>query len=64
MRLTDFWERMDLLLGPRYARSWAEEQHLAGLGGRTVVQALGAGIDTRTVWRAVCEHANVPNHLR
>lgn len=50
-------------LGPRYARSWAADQHLAELGGMTVEQALAAGTPTREVWRAVCANLAVPNHL-
>lgn len=63
MRLTDFWERMELTFGPAYARSWAADQHLAALGGRTVEQALAQGEHTKDVWRAVCEHAAVPPQL-
>ncbi len=63
MRLTDFWERMELTFGAAYARSWADDQHLAALGGRTVVEALAQGEDTREVWRAVCAHARVPSDL-
>jgi hypothetical protein len=64
VRLTDFWERMELTFGRAYARSWADEQHLATLGGRTVTQALAEGEETREVWRAVCAHAPVPTDLR
>lgn len=64
MRLTDFWERMEATFGRTYARSWAHDQHLAQLGGLTVMQALAAGIDTREVWRAVCANAAVPADLR
>lgn len=64
VRLTDFWERMDETFGRTYSRSWAEEQHLRALGGRTVTQALTDGEDTKDVWRAVCAHAQVPRHLR
>ncbi len=64
MRASDFWERMELTFGRGYARSWAHDQHLAALGGRTVMQALAEGTDTREVWRAVCAHAPVPAHLR
>ena len=63
MRLTDFWERMDLTFGAAYARSWAADQHLAALGGRTVEEALAHGEQTKDVWRAVCAHASVPSHL-
>jgi len=64
VRLTDFWERMELTFGRAYARSWADDQHLAALGGRTVAQALADGEDTRAVWEAVCAHAAVPSQLR
>jgi hypothetical protein len=37
---------------------------LAGLGGRTVDQALAEGVDPKTVWRAVCEAFEVPERLR
>ncbi len=62
MRLTDFWERMDAVLGPAYARSWAEDVVLPGLGC-TAVQAIAAGVDTREVWRAVCATIDVPSAL-
>ena len=37
---------------------------LSGLGGRTVNKALAEGEDAKVVWRAVCEHFNVPDTLR
>jgi hypothetical protein len=55
---------METTFGRTYARSWAEEQHLAALGGRTVLEAMAEGEDTRAVWEAVCAHARVPAHLR
>jgi hypothetical protein len=64
MRLADFWERMELTLGRTYARSWAADQSLAELQGRTVMEALAAGVPTRQVWHAVCLHATVPADLR
>ena len=53
MRLTDFWERMELALGAGYARSWAADFHIPDLSGRTVEQALADGEETLVVWRAV-----------
>ena len=53
MRLTDFWERLEQVFGPGYARSVAEDQVLPGLAGRTIRQALAQGEQTITVWRAV-----------
>ncbi len=60
MRLTDFWARMDAALGAGYARSWAHDHVLAGLGGRTVDEAIADGEDTLVVWRAV--HAELALH--
>ncbi len=45
---------MDQVFGPVYAASVASDQVLPQLGGRTVRQALEAGFETVTVWRAVC----------
>jgi Protein of unknown function (DUF3046) len=64
VRLTVFWERMRVQFGDSYAASVAKDYVLAGLGGRTVEQALAAGEDPKTVWRAVCEAFDVPQKLR
>ena len=53
MRLTDFWTRLEQSFGGAYARSLAADQTFAGLGGRTIDEALAQGEDTATVWRAV-----------
>ena len=60
VRLSDFWERMDEHFGRAYALSWADDQVLGELGGRTVAQALADGDDTREVWLAVWEHERLP----
>ena len=60
MRLTDFWWRMNAQLGAGYAESFARDQVLRELGGRTVEEALRAGEDVKTVWRAVCDSLEVP----
>ena len=64
VRLTVFWERMRAQFGDSYAQSVAKDFVLAGLGGRTVDQALADGVDAKTVWRAVCEAFDVPERLR
>ena len=53
MRHTEFWARMEKLFGEAYADSYARDQVLATLGGRSVHQALKDGDDTKDVWRAV-----------
>ena len=59
MRLTDFWGRMERRFGAAYAASYAADQVLSTLGGRTVQQALDDGDDAKQVWRAVCESTAV-----
>jgi DUF3046 family protein len=54
MRLTDLWGRLEAVFGPAYAASVASDQILPELQGRTVDQALLAGVPAVTVWRAVC----------
>jgi hypothetical protein len=51
---------MDQHLGANYSRTWAREHVLRELGGRTVLQALDAGEDTKTVWRAVWASLELP----
>jgi hypothetical protein len=66
VRLTDFWERLEQVFGPGYARSVAEDQILPELNGRTIRQALAQGEMTATVWRAVVAAFpdRVPSTLR
>jgi len=64
MRLTEFWQRMNAHFGEAYADSFARDYVVAELGGRTVHEALAAGVAAKTVWRAVCEAVDVPDSLR
>lgn len=64
MRLTEFWQRMDEQFGSAYAQSVAKDYVIAGLGGRTITQALAEGEDVKVVWRAVAAAFNVPDRLR
>jgi hypothetical protein len=60
VRLTEFWNRMEARFGRAYARSYAADQVLSTLDGRTVEQALADGADAKQVWRAVCDAEDVP----
>ena len=60
MRHTEFWTRMDEALGAAYARTWAEQQVMSSLGGRTVTEALAAGDSPKQVWAAVHERLGLP----
>ena len=64
MRHTEFWDRMEAALGPAYARSWASMQVIGELGGRTVDEALAAGIAPKQVWRAVWAVLELPARER
>lgn len=60
MRLSQFRELMEDEFGAARAASLCRDHVFAGLGGRTVEQALEAGVDPRKVWREVCEAYDVP----
>ncbi|HKA67707.1 MAG TPA: DUF3046 domain-containing protein [Actinomycetes bacterium] len=64
MRLTEFWARMRHHLGATYADSFARDFVIADLGGRTVNEALAAGLDAKDVWRAVCTVLQLPPTAR
>jgi len=55
---------MDELFGSDYAQSVAKDFVLAGLGGRTVQQALAEGEDVKVIWKAMCAAFPVPERLR
>jgi hypothetical protein len=64
MRHTEFWSRMELVLGPSYARVWSRQQVLSALDGRTVDEALQAGEPPKLVWRAVSDALSLPESQR
>lgn len=64
VRLTHFRALMADEFGPVRAASLARDHVFADLDGRTVEQALDAGIDPKDVWRAVCEAFEVPAERR
>ncbi|WP_224391849.1 DUF3046 domain-containing protein [Pseudonocardia sp. ICBG1293] len=60
MRLSHFRELMEGEFGPVRAASLSRDHVFADLGGRTVEQAIEAGVDLRRIWRAVCAVYEVP----
>lgn len=64
VRLTHFRALMADEFGAVRATSLARDHVFAGLDGRTVEQALEAGVDPKDVWRAVCEAFEVPAERR
>ena len=51
---------METRFGKSYADSVARDQVIGRLGNRTVHEALTAGESAKDVWRAVCEHFEIP----
>lgn len=64
MRHTEFWALLEQVVGPTYARTWAEQQSITGLGSRTVVEALAAGMTPKEVWAEVRRHLGLPDTWR
>lgn len=64
VRLTEFRRLMQAQFGALRAPSVAQDHVFGVLGGLTVNEALAAGEDPRTVWRAVCDAFDVPEPLR
>jgi len=60
VRLTQFRDLMTDEFGAPRAAAVSRDHVFAELGGRTVEQALEAGIDPRKVWRAVGDGYDVP----
>ncbi len=63
MRLTEFWARMEARFGSTYASSVAADYRLPVLGA-TINDALADGVETKTIWRAVCSVCEMPAQLR
>ena len=55
---------MEAAFGSVYAQSLALDYVFASLGGRTVSDAIAAGVPTADIWRAVCKEYEVPAQLR
>jgi hypothetical protein len=58
--LTEFHELVEQQFGPVRGASIIVDHVLSGLGSRTSVQAIEAGVDPRDVWRALCADFDVP----
>ncbi|SDZ08524.1 Protein of unknown function [Tessaracoccus flavus] len=64
MREVELWARMAAVLPGGYAATWADQVVLEDLDGRTVRDALGAGIPCKRIWRAVWRQLELPDTLR
>ncbi|MGB3442797.1 MAG: DUF3046 domain-containing protein [Actinophytocola sp.] len=64
MRITVFRKHMAQEFGDVRADMLARDHVFSSLGGRTVDQALEAGLEPKEIWRAVCEAFEVPFERR
>ncbi|GAB3281220.1 hypothetical protein GCM10027563_10480 [Parasphingorhabdus pacifica] len=64
MRHTAFRRRMAEEFGEIRAEMLAQDHVMAELGGRTVDQALDAGLFPKEVWHAVCDTFDIPAERR
>ena len=64
MRHTEFWARLDEVLGRSYSRTWAELTVVRDLDGRTTQEALDAGMSPKQVWAAVRRQLELPESER
>jgi hypothetical protein len=64
MRHTEFWARLDHVLGRSYSRTWAELTVVRDLDGRTTKEALDAGVPPKQVWAAVWRQLELPDSER
>jgi hypothetical protein len=64
MRVSEFWRAVDQVFGEAYGSVVTRDVVLEGLGGRSAVDALAAGIDARRVWDALCDSQDVPMDRR
>jgi hypothetical protein len=63
VRHSEFRELVDDVFGP-LGRTVVSDQVIGALDDRTAQQALDAGEDPATVWRALCDAMQVPQSLR
>ncbi|MBB4685010.1 DUF3046 domain-containing protein [Amycolatopsis jiangsuensis] len=64
MRITVFRRLMTDEFGAARADVLSQDHVLSGLGGRTVEQALAAGVPAKEIWREVCVAFEIPPERR
>lgn len=64
VRITVFRRLMADEFGTLRAEHLAKDHVLSGLGGRTVEEALNAGVSAKEVWQQVCAEFEIPAERR
>jgi hypothetical protein len=60
VREGDLRARLESHLGQTYSLMWSDTVVLAGLGHRTVTQALAVGVPCKQIWLAAWEALELP----
>ncbi|MCD4535596.1 DUF3046 domain-containing protein [Nocardioides sp. cx-169] len=64
MRHTELRARLEAALGTGYYQVWADTFVMSDLGGRTVTEALDAGVEPKQVWAVVWRVLELPDRER
>lgn len=64
MRLSEFRHAVDGQFGHAYGEALLRDLVIPALGGRSVAEALAAGVPPRDAWLALCEEMDVPENKR
>ncbi|MEU6644156.1 DUF3046 domain-containing protein [Saccharomonospora sp. NPDC046836] len=64
MRITVFRRQMAEEFGAARAETLAKDHVLSGLGGRTIEEALTAGVSAKEIWQEVCAEFGIPPERR
>lgn len=58
------WARLGKVLPEAYVSTWASTVVLSDLEGRTVREAITAGVPFKTIWRAAWRQLELPETLK
>lgn len=64
MREAELRARLDKHLSYPYSLAWAQTYVIAGLGQRTVDEALAAGVPCKEIWRCAWAELELPDTFR
>ena len=60
MRLSEFWLAVSDEFGEAYGRVLTHDLVLGDIGGLTAEQGIAKGVQTRSIWLALCKATDVP----
>lgn len=60
----EFWQLLEEVFGRSCGRALAQDQAIAALDNRTVLEALADGVEPRIVWNYLCDQMDISDDLR